>query len=167
MIMKKWVKFCLVTSLVLLLGAAVFTGLYAKHQSDSLVELRRKSTAEVIRLRYRMEALEDELLAKLDEWKDTVIPVGNDGHGDDRPMNDSTEELTVPEANAPETMPPARRYTVSVYDDMIGIYDSDGRAVRTVDVFVATLPEADREALSAGIAIYSDEELQEWIERYE
>ena len=162
--MKKWIKFCIASSLLLLLGAAVFSGLYAKQQSDTMAELRRKSTAEVIRLRYRMEVLEDELLAKLDEWKETVLPVGNDGYGEDVPM---TEELTVPEAKTPETMPPARRYTVSVYDGIIGIYDSDGRAVRTVDVFVATLPEADREALTAGIAVYSDEELQALIERYE
>lgn len=162
--MKKWLKICLSLSVVLLLGAAVFTGLYAKYQTDALAELRRKSTAEVIRLRYRMEVLEDELLAKLDEWRDAAIPVGNDGYGEDVPM---TEELTVPEANAPETMPPARRYTISVCDGIIGVFDSDGRAVCTVNVIVATLPRADREALSAGIAVYSDEELQALIERYE
>ena len=165
--MKKWLKICLVFSLVVLIGAAVFSGLYAKHQSDTMTELRRKSTAEVIRLRYRLEVLEDELLAKLDEWKDAAIPVGNNGHGSDLPVTEATEELTVPEANSPETMPPARRYTVSVYENIIGVYDSDGRAVRTVNVFVATLPKADREALTAGIAVYSEEELQALIERYE
>ena len=164
--MKKWLKICLVFSAVLFLGATVFSGLYAKHQSDTLTELRRKSTAEAIRLRYRMEVLEDELLEKLEEWKDSAIPVGNDGHGSDLPATD-TEELTVPEANTPETMPPARWYTVSVYENIIGIFDSDGRAVRTVNVVVDTLPRADREELTAGIAVYSEEELQALVERYE
>ena len=165
--MKKWLKICLFLSVVLLFGTAVFSGLYAKQQSDTLTELRRRSTAEVIRLRYRMEVLEDELLAKLDEWKDAAIPVGNNGHGGDLSVTEATEELTVPEANTPETMPPARRYTVSVYENIIGVFDSDGRAVRTVNVVVDTLPRADREALTAGIAVYSEEELQALIERYE
>ena len=80
-----------------------------------------------------------------------------------------TEEVTVPVQNSPETLPPEdvptvetspyALYVVTEHNGIIGVFDPAGELVRTVNVLVVALPQADREALRLGIPAYSEQEL--------
>ena len=90
------------------------------------------------------------------------------GHGeetapspDTAPETEGVADETIPSYESPEPM-----YTVRVHEGIIGIFDTDGALCRSVNVFVMTLPEADREALAAGIVAYSEEEMRMIAERY-
>lgn len=109
-----------------------------------------------------------------------------DGMVDETDINSETETETEPESESdiesvtlpthltPETQPPlpdddlsASLYVIAEMDGRIGVFDAMGSLLRTVNVFVFTLPEADREALEVGIPAYSWEEAVEIVERYE
>ena len=51
-------------------------------------------------------------------------------------------------------------------DGRIGIYTIDGYLLHVLNVSVDTLPQADREALTAGIPLSSWKELISWIQDY-
>ena len=74
-----------------------------------------------------------------------------------------SESIKQPEAS-PETTVPAVLYTVREVGGRIGIFDASGALTRTLNVPVATLPRADREQLSVGITLGSEQELQALIE---
>ncbi len=57
-------------------------------------------------------------------------------------------------------------YRVCEADGFIAIKNADGNIVRTLDVRTAFLPEEDREALKAGIEVFSESELTELIGDY-
>lgn len=57
-------------------------------------------------------------------------------------------------------------WTVREYEDIIGVFDSDGRLVYTLDVYVKTLPETDRKLLREGIHVSGERELRNLIEDY-
>ncbi len=86
-----------------------------------------------------------------------------------------TEAMTLPTHNHPETLPPESDesdtrqmlYTIGAYEGRIGIFDVTGQLIRTVNVFLFSLPEADREILTVGIPAYSQEEMAEIVGRYE
>ncbi len=76
-----------------------------------------------------------------------------------------SETLPKPEA-APETTLPTAMFTVREVGGRIGVFDASGVLVRTLNVSVATLPRADREQLSVGITLGSEQELQALIEDF-
>ncbi len=76
-----------------------------------------------------------------------------------------SETLPKPEA-APETTAPTAMFTVREIGGRIGVFDASGTLVRTLNVSVATLPRADREQLSVGITLGSEQELQALIEDF-
>lgn len=57
-------------------------------------------------------------------------------------------------------------YTLCVSDGVIAVKNAGGEVVRTLDTYVAFLPDSDREALNAGIPVYSEAELAALIEDY-
>lgn len=86
----------------------------------------------------------------------------------------NTDAVTLPTHQTPETQPPstdavapAALYVMSEHEGVIGIFDATGELMRVVNVFVMTLPDADREALSVGIPAYSWAEMLELIDRYQ
>ena len=93
------------------------------------------------------------------------------------PPADSTVEVTLPTHQSPETQPPIEPDTetappVSLYliaeqNGIVGLFDASGELLRSVNVFVMTLPEADRRALAVGIPAYSWREAVEILERFE
>ncbi len=105
----------------------------------------------------------------------------------ERETERETESETLPIPETPETTPeappptvetelnggdgevffPTALYIIGEHKGRIGVFDATGTLLRTVNVFVMTLPRADREALAVGIAVYSPEEVEEVVGRYE
>ena len=87
------------------------------------------------------------------------------------------ESVTLPSHRAPETQPPIdtapdseirnAEYILSEYQGVIGVFDHGGTLLKTVNVFVMTLPDAERTRLEVGIPAYSYAELCSLIEQYE
>lgn len=55
-------------------------------------------------------------------------------------------------------------YVLCESEGIIAVKDANGEIVRTVNSYTAFMPEADREALKAGIPVYSEAELASLIE---
>ncbi len=87
----------------------------------------------------------------------------------------ATEAVTLPTHQSPETQPPAEDepetvpalYLVAERDGIIGLFDASGELIRQANVFVMTLPKADRETLAVGIPAASMEEALSILEQYE
>ncbi len=90
------------------------------------------------------------------------------------PTHESQEtEPTESETTAPEPAPsepsdtPTELYIITTHNGRIGVFDATGTLVRTVNVFVFTLPDTDRQALEVGIAAYSRAEADRIASKYE
>ena len=57
-------------------------------------------------------------------------------------------------------------YTVREYFGRIGIFKSDGALMRVLEVYVKTLPEADKRLLGEGFEIVGKKQLNSIIEDY-
>ena len=57
-------------------------------------------------------------------------------------------------------------YTVKEYFGRIGIFKSDGALMRVLEVYVKTLPEADKRLLGEGFEIVGKKQLNSIIEDY-
>ena len=57
-------------------------------------------------------------------------------------------------------------YILKEYMEKIGIFSSDGTLIKTLDVYIKTLPEADRRLLREGIEVSGKQELNAIIEDY-
>ena len=57
-------------------------------------------------------------------------------------------------------------YIVKSHKGKIGIFSSNGELLRIIDVYIKTLPIADREMLEEGIDIKNIDELRDIIEDY-
>lgn len=57
-------------------------------------------------------------------------------------------------------------FTVKSYEGKIGIFEADGRLYDIIDVYVKTLPEADKREIQKGFIIESEEELRKIREDY-
>ena len=86
-----------------------------------------------------------------------------------------TEAVTLPVHQSPETQAPSEPetaippslYLIAEHKGIIGLFDASGELLRSVNVFVMTLPEAEREALAVGIPARSWSEAVEMLDRYE
>ena len=58
------------------------------------------------------------------------------------------------------------RFIVREYKGKIGIFLDNGELYQIIDVYVKTLPKADRDLLEEGIEIKSTDELRDIIEDY-
>ena len=65
-----------------------------------------------------------------------------------------------------ETADKEKRYVVKSHKGKIGIFSSDGDLIQIIDVYIKTLPIADREMLEEGIDIDNVDELRDIIEDY-
>ena len=69
-----------------------------------------------------------------------------------------------PEENVPI---PVQSYIMKEYNGKIGIYDAkNNELLKILDVYVATLPKADRKMLSEGISAKSEYELVMLVQDY-
>ena len=86
-------------------------------------------------------------------------------------MNYSPASITEAPSKDVETQPVAvqkqRMYILGVKDGRLAVYASDGYTVIDVlDTYVYSLPPSDREAVSAGIEVYTVSELVSLIQDY-
>ncbi len=189
--MSKCTKGLLIAALCVLSTWLGLSCLYTYSVSEELTLLRRESRSDTVYLRHRVRELESELNANRGmgmlppsapaggEAEDTeaVTDSGeSDSAADTAPTApDGKEEVTLPTHQSPETQSPAEDetaspaslYLIAEQDGVIGLFDASGAMLRSVNVFVMTLPEADREALSVGIPAYSWGEALELLERFE
>ena len=80
---------------------------------------------------------------------------------------EDTVETGEPTEDTVETDAPAAMYLLTAYNGVIGVFDASGDLVRTINVFVMTLPKAEQEALAVGIPAYTHEEMCALAEQYE
>lgn len=57
-------------------------------------------------------------------------------------------------------------YIAKEYENKIGIFDTSGRLLRSIDIYTKALPKADRALLREGIELRSEAELISLIEDY-
>ena len=72
-----------------------------------------------------------------------------------------SEEALPSEAETSE----AQGYVITVYQGVIGIFDTQGHLVDTCNIYVMTLPTKDREMLTAGIEADGWQEVEEILDR--
>ena len=190
--MKKMLIGLAVAATAIVLGGLSLSAAYTHTVSEEVTKLRRESRSDIVYLRTRVRELESELTASLldrltppsqpvDGVIETEVIIDETETTDESESDSETqsgdEAVTVPAHKAPETGEPAEdtaetessaaMYLLTGYNGVIGIFDASGELVRTINVFVMTLPEAEQEALAVGIPAYSYEEMCELAEQYE
>lgn len=188
--MSKTAKGLLIAALCVLTAWVGLSTLYAHSLSEELTLLRREGRSDTVYLRSRIRELESELTLYVGEvLTPPAAPMGGeastegltDGETATQKPADTeapTEGVTLPTHNSPETVPsadslptpetaPAAPYLVAAHNGIIGLFDASGALLRTVNVYLMTLPEADRTALTVGIPAGDWEEALELLGRYE
>lgn len=194
--MSKTAKGLLIAALCVLTTWVGLSTLYAHSLSEELTLLRREGRSDTVYLRSRIRELESELTLYLGEvFTAPSAPMGGEASnegltegetvteketvGETAPQKPAdTEGVTLPTHNSPETVPsvdslptpetaPAAPYLVAAHNGVIGLFDASGALLRTVNVYLMTLPEADRAALTVGIPAGDWEEALELLGRYE
>ncbi len=179
--MKKLTTSLLITAVIAVFAWLCVSTAYTYTVSEEVTRLRREGRSDLVYLRTRIRELESELTSVLlngtqgpTESVDGEPETEADTLADTAP---ETEAITVPTHQAPETQAPAEPlpetespaalYLLTEHNGLIGIFDASGELVRTLNVFVFTLPEAEREALRVGIPAYSTEEMLRLAAQYE
>lgn len=188
MIMKKLTKILLVCTLVLALGGSALSSALAITVGQALKDFKQKNVCDVITLRARVSELEGTLgkglSALADKAAQVFAPAEDDGAcGNDCPVEEdpageedpdrAAGEVTLNEAHAaepaadPSADPEAAPYVVAEYRGIIGVFDGEGNLLRTVNVSVSTLPDADRAALADGIQAMSWQDMMNIVGQYQ
>ena len=174
--MNHHTKALLITVIVLALGWTLLLTLFTGSVAEELKLLRREKMSDSLYLRCRIRELESTLHATLlPKPGGSDTPVGGDPESEEVTDQDGdpTEEITLPTHDSPETVPPAdeprpaAQYILAEHEGILGVFDAAGELLRTVNVYVMTLPLADREALAVGIPAYSEEEMDVLVSQYE
>ena len=196
--MSKTAKGLLIAALCVLTTWTGIACLYTYSVSEELKTLRRESRSDTVYLRCRIRDLESELAAEravgmlpptesvggapAETEKDEVTAPIKTEEGETAPdetspeskPDGSTEEVTLPVHQSPETQAPAEEvtdapvslYLIAEHNGIIGLFDTSGALLRSVNVFVMTLPKTDREALSVGIPASSWREALAVLDRF-
>ena len=191
--MSKCTKGLLIAALCLLTTWLGLAYLYTYSVSEELAMLRREDRSDTVYLRCRIRELESKLSAGLQEilpaepvggvGEETTAPAETEEERESETVTDTavetaapdTEEVTLPVHQSPETQAPSEPetaippslYLIAEHKGIIGLFDASGELLRSVNVFVMTLPEAEREALAVGIPARSWSEAVEMLDRYE
>ena len=192
--MNKTAKGLLIAALCVLTTWMGLACLYTYSVSEELKTLRRESRSDTVYLRCRIRDLEAELAAERAEGM--LPPTESVGGAPAETEEDevtvpkdtaevttaapaprpepSTEEVTLPVHQSPETQTPDEEttdapvslYLIAEHNGIIGLFDTSGALLRSVNVFVMTLPKSDREALAVGIPASSWEEALTLLDRF-
>jgi len=179
--MKKWKLSLLVAAAVTVVGWLCLSTAYTHTVSREVTRIRREGRSDVVYLRTRLRELESELTSLLMEQREpdseTVDGIPETETEASANTEPETEAVTVPTHQSPETRPseettpethaPAAMFLLTEHNGVIGIFDASGELVRTLNVFVMTLPEAERQVLRVGIPAYSHEEMLRLASQYE
>lgn len=74
--------------------------------------------------------------------------------------------IYITETEASDTEKEKFIRTVKEHNGQIGIFDGENKLQRLLDIYVKTLPKADRDQLREGITVNSEKELYSIIEAY-
>ena len=74
--------------------------------------------------------------------------------------------IDTPDISASETRRQSTLYIVCEYNEKIAVFDTEGKLIKTLDIYTKTLPKADQALLREGIKLTSEEELTALIEDY-
>lgn len=163
--MRKVAKCLLVLWMLVSLGGTCAVVFFTRSVGQSLKEYRQWAVCEAISLGARLRGIGQ---YPSDDARGSAAPVSADPAAVPGGVQDgSGGEGQVTSASAHAGQPLEVLYRVGVFRGMIGVYDTDGVLLRTVNTAVATLPQTDRQSLEAGIFVLSDEELEALIARYE
>jgi hypothetical protein len=192
--MRSFTKGLLIAITSISLLTAGLSVLYTREVSEELTMLRRESRSDTVYLRCRVRELESELRESLrGAHREDSLPTVSDTEAsvsgvtepthDTEPATDpavtapaeetGTDEVTLPVHHSPETSPTvtepaaAALYLICEHKGIIGVFDAVGDLTDTRNVLVMTLPRADRDALRVGIPVFSEEELEALLEKYE
>lgn len=191
--MSKCTKGLLIAALCLLTTWLGLAYLYTYSVSEELAMLRREDRSDTVYLRCRIRELESKLTAGLQEilpaepvggvGEETTAPAETEEERESEIVTDTavetaapdTEAVTLPVHQSPETQAPSEPetaippslYLIAEHKGIIGLFDASGELLRSINVFVMTLPEAEREALAVGIPARSWSEAVEMLDRYE
>lgn len=186
--MSKTVKGLLIAAFCVLAAWAGLSTLYTYSVAEELTTLRREGRSDTVYLRCRIRDLESVLADRSEE----KLPASTEPVDSETAVSDTqapsdtqaatepeaaTEDVTIPTHNSPETTPvdgentaepiPASPYLVATHEGIIGLFDASGALLKTANVYIMTLPEADREALTVGIPAGDWAEALEILGRYE
>ena len=179
--MSKAAKGILIAAFCALALWATLSTLYTHSVSEELTTLRREERSDIVYLRNRVRDLESILATRpvdgeASETTEAVTPTPDTEVTTEPTSEPETEAVTIPTHNSPETIPavdaepeapPAFPYLVAAHEGIIGLFDASGALLRTVNVYIMTLPEADRAALSVGIPTGDWAEALHLLEMYE
>ena len=177
--MRKLTKGLIVTALLFSWGGTALTAAFAANLRDTLTAFRQKNLRENLNLRARLAQVESAVEAGADkllgvgtepdapaqatpaESTSGRLPADTDGVGE--VMHAGAHAAEEPVGTQPAE---ACAYRVTEYRGIIGVFDGDGRLMRTVNVRVDTLPAVDREALAAGIVAGTWQEMMDIVGQY-
>lgn len=72
-----------------------------------------------------------------------------------------------PQGTETEAQNTEKIYTVREYMGKIGIFDENGTLIKVLEVYVKTLPEADKRILEEGFDVVGEKQLNSIIEDYD
>ena len=79
--------------------------------------------------------------------------------------NEISNDIEIPTINTSDTVTAKVEYELKEYNEKIGVFKNNA-LVYTIDTYVFTLPESDKQLLKKGIKVDSIEELEKLIEEY-
>ena len=95
------------------------------------------------------------MLGQWSVFKEKALPAG---FWDETEDTDAVQREDESEAQA--------SWVVRAHDEKIGVFDANGELEYVVDVYLITLPQADRELLERGIWVSDEAELAALMEDY-
>lgn len=177
--MKNLTKSLLIAAFVSIVGWLIISTAYTHTVSEEVTRIRREGRSDLIYLRTRIRELESELTSLLLEPSDPETEATNGKPATETGSQTEavTEAVTVPTHKTPETQgstspspeteSPSALYLLTEHNGLIGIFDSSGNLIRTLNVFIMTLPASEQEALRVGIPAFSEDELERLAAQYE
>ena len=149
--MNKTTRILFVTFAVLLVIHVGLSVAFSHAVYDTAADLRRQQTRDMLSLGARNEKAEslNQLLQEHECEKDVSIQACACACS-------CTDQMTAKE----------HIYTLRAYRDVIGVFDHDNNLIRVINVYCASLPEADQAALKVGIEVSSWDEVSRLLEVY-
>lgn len=186
--MKKKAKTILIFLTVVSLLCSLSSTALAMSIQRTLVNARERSLAECLNLRTRIRTLEGQLKEAMVGWIALDTTSESEWEHPSADVETATESVTeetnevaavggtsinaddiaygAADGTTETSFAPSPVFTIKVYEGVIGVFDDGGKLIRTVNVYVETLPAADRNALSMGICVTGEQEMRAIVDRY-
>lgn len=81
-------------------------------------------------------------------------------------FSEANSDSTTETEHKTETETQIQEYFIKSYEGKIGVFTEDTTLVRVIDVYIKTLPKADRRLLEKGFSVIGEAELRAVIQDY-